>query len=202
MKRLLTLSILLVCLILTTTDGYAGGPWGKKIRGAGTLSYEQQVDGQTTGVESHIVWNIKLNTESGEINGHLSITEKLEDGTMRHFRLSSDQMQTEGNPPDSPTFFCEFNGVKTPSVRVVGVTDKETIVVLFDAQEKTIQYEVSYAPVNPNDDSSTTIGTGDPVSLDGHMMLDCGEESQVSQQGRISASSSIYLPIVLSESGN
>ena len=202
MKRSLTLSILLVCLILTTAEGYAGGPWSKTIRGAGTLSYVQSGNGKTIGVESHVVWNVKVNTESGEINGHVSIFEKLEDGTTRHFRLSSDQMQTEGNPEELPAFFCELDGQKTRSVRVVGVTDKETIAVLFDEQAKTIKYDVFYAPTNPNDDSSATIGTGGPADLDGHMYLDCGEESQVGQQGRIADSSKIFLPIVLSEFGN
>lgn len=205
MKRLSIISILLVCLIFTAFDGHAGGPWGKSIRGSGTLNYEGQDNGQTIGVESHIVWNIKLNTESGEINGHLSISEKLENGTMRHFRLSSDQMQTEGNPADSPTYFCEINGQMTRTARVVGVTDKETIKVLFDDASKTVLYEVSYAPTNPNTDSSTTIGTGDPISLNGRMTLDCGDTSQNSQTGRISDSTSngsIYLPIILSPSGN
>jgi hypothetical protein len=203
MKRLLTLSILLlVCLILTPTVSYAGGPWGKTIRGAGTLSYEQSVLSQTIGVESHIVWNVKVNTESGEINGHVSIFEKLEDGTTRHFRLSSDQMQTEGNPEELPTYFCELDGQKIRSVRVVGVTDKETIAVLFDEQAKTVDYEVSYAPTNPNDDSATRIGTGGPADLEGHMYLDCGEESQVGQQGRKADSSKIFLPIVLSGFGH
>lgn len=203
MKRLLTLSILMVCLIFTITDGYAGGPWGKTIRGAGTLSYVQSVSGQTIGVESHIVWNIKVNTESGEINGHVSIFEKLADGTTRHFRLASDQIQTEGNPEELPTYFCELDGKKTREVRIVGDTDNERIVVIFDNEEEIkIEYFVIYKNVNPNDDSATTIGTGGPAELDGHIYLDCGEESQVGQQGRMSDSSKIYLPIMLSGFGH
>jgi hypothetical protein len=196
MKRLLSLSILMVCLIFTTTDGYAGGPWGIRFRGSGQLTFNNAIGGQPT--DAHISWNFKLSKAPiPEINGHLNITEKLGDGSRRNFRLSGEQIETGGNPLDGPThFYCDSS---PREVQFVGlISDNRMITVTFQDPDNTVYYEV-IDMLNPNPPLTKT---EDFLELKGHMVLDCGEESQVGQQGRTADSSKIYLPIVLSGFGH
>ena len=196
MKRLLSLSILVVCLIFTTTDGYAGGPWGIRFRGSGQLTFNNAIGGQPT--DAHISWNFRLSKASiPEINGHLNITEKLGDGSRRNFRLSGEQIETGGNPLDGPThFYCDSS---PREVQFVGlISDNRMITVTFQDPDNTVYYEV-IDMLNPNPPLTKT---EDFLELKGHMVLDCGEESQVGQQGRTADSSKIYLPIVLSGFGH
>jgi hypothetical protein len=196
MKRLLSLSILMVCLIFTTTDGYAGGPWGIRFRGSGQLTFNNAIGGQPT--DAHISWNFRLSKASiPEINGHLNITEKLGDGSRRNFRLSGEQIETGGNPLDGPThFYCDSS---PREVQFVGlISDNRMITVTFQDPDNTVYYEV-IDMLNPNPPLTKT---EDFLELKGHMVLDCGEESQVGQQGRTADSSKIYLPIVLSGFGH
>jgi hypothetical protein len=186
----------MVCLIFTTTDGYAGGPWGIRFRGSGQLTFNNAIGGQPT--DAHISWNFKLSKAPiPEINGHLNITEKLGDGSRRNFRLSGEQIETGGNPLDGPThFYCDSS---PREVQFVGlISDNRMITVTFQDPDNTVYYEV-IDMLNPNPPLTKT---EDFLELKGHMVLDCGEESQVGQQGRTADSSKIYLPIVLSGFGH
>jgi hypothetical protein len=201
MKRILTLSILLVCLILSTADGYAGGPWGIRFRGGGQLTFNNAVGGQPT--DAHITWNFKLSkAPTPEINGHLNLTERLSDGSRRNFGLSGEQIETGGDPLNGETYFhCDSN---PREVKLVGfISNNRMIRVTFrEPQNQGSDNTVSYEVIDQSNQDVLLTNTGQFRSLNGHMVLDCGEESQVGQQSRTSDSSKIYLPIVLSESGN
>ncbi|MEJ2353704.1 MAG: hypothetical protein P8Y03_28320 [Anaerolineales bacterium] len=196
MKRSLTLSILLVCLILSTADGYAGGPWGIRFRGGGQLTFNNAVGGQPT--DAHITWNFKLSkAPTPEINGHLNLTERLSDGSRRNFRLSGEQIETGGDPLNGETYFHCDSGDR--EVQLMGsISESETITVTFKELENTVFYKVTDV-FSSNPALTETEGF---LQLNGHMVLDCAEESQVGQQGRTADPSKIFLPIVLSEFGN
>jgi hypothetical protein len=201
MKRLITLSILLACLILTTADGYAGGPWGIRFRGSGKLTFNNVVGGQPT--DAHITWNFKLSKAPiPEINGHLNLTEKLSDGSRRNFRLSGEQIETGGDPLDGPThFYCNSS---PREVQLVGfISNNRMIKVTFREPKNQGSYNtVSYEVIDQSSQDVLLTDTGEFRSLNGHMVLDCGEESQIGQQSRTSDSSKIFLPIMLSDSGD
>jgi hypothetical protein len=197
MKRLWIISISLVCLILTTTGSSAGGPWGIRFRGGGQLTFNNTINGQQT--DAHITWNFKLSDDPvPEINGHLSITEKLGDGSRRNFRLSGEQIETGGDPLNGQHTY--FHCDSTPQeVRFEGfISENRMITVTFQEPDDVVSYEV----IDPFNSSASLTDTGGFQQLNGHVLLECGQGSQNSQQGRISGSSSIYLPIVLSQSGN
>ena len=190
---------MLLCLILSTKQIFAGGPWDKSIRGSGSLNFSNSNGGKLT--NAHLTWNFKVNS-LGVYNGHLNITEKLDDGTMNHFQLSGDQLETFGDDKTpASSFNCTGGDL---SVLVAGKDAKGMLIIAyFDPPGNRVFYAVSDL-TKENPIISSTGDQAHPLPFDGRMTLDCGDASQDTHQGSNSdsASSDIYLPTVLSGSAN
>lgn len=196
MKRWIWFGMALLFTLLVTSDGSAGGPWDTTIRGNGRINFDSPNDYGVTSVRLN--WNIKTNA-TNEINGHLHIVEDLVDGGRRTFRLSSDQFQTQGNP-QGETFQTDFAcGPGDPSVQVVGDDVGGRRIVFIINEELNAVFYVIAAPFQ---ETLSSAGSPEaPLPLDGHIVLDCAEESaspdQPDSQPQTANSSNIYLPLVL-----
>lgn len=106
-------------VILLATAVQAGGPWSVKVEGNGIVT-----GADYDVMETDIGWNFKWNADTGEVNGHLNIVEKLMGGGTRHFQLSGDQVMPVGDPTVRPILFnCNAMNSDSRSVRVEGYDD-------------------------------------------------------------------------------
>lgn len=122
-KKFITIIFVILLCLCFVGIASAGGSWkvsesGNGVVSGGYLPYYGVV-------ESDIGWNFKWNSTTGDVNGHLNIVEKLNNGKVRHFKLYGYQVM----PVEDPTlpwilFNCGYDGRWARAVRVEGV-DKE-----------------------------------------------------------------------------
>lgn len=205
MNRRLILTLVIGLAMLISSHGSAASPWVGTIRGGGELILSGPGNGQIQ--EARLHWNLKLDRDD-VFNGHVSIMERLADGTKRNFRLSKHDLQTLKTSVSPGSFFrCTER-----SVQVVGLTEFEKIVVTFHENPNTIKYEITDLFKNEDEDGYFISSTEFAVPLDGRLTLEC-EASEALPEDQISDQISedgwhtteprkIFLPVVSAVPGD
>jgi hypothetical protein len=195
MTRRLMLTLVIGLSMLISTDGNAASPWVGTIRGGGQLVLEGSGSGQVR--EARIHWNLKVDKE-GVFNGHVSIMEVLNDGTKRSFQISKSDLQTvKTSLPPGSFFKCAER-----LVQVIGLTEREQIVVTFHENPNTIEYEITDRNKGESDEGYLVSATDSAELLDGRLTLECdpsvelpGEQIPADSQ-RTTEPQKIFLPVV------
>lgn len=141
-KRTLIALVVVLALAATVSVVWAGGPWAAKVEGNGTVSGGSLPSYDV--LETDIGWNFKWNADTGEVNGHLNIVEKLTDGKVRHFQLTGAHVLPVGDPTVRPILFnCASGGGDARSVRVEGTDDQGRLIAAHFRDSEHSQYPSS-----------------------------------------------------------
>lgn len=198
MQKLMIILVIGLAMLIVS-NGSAASPWVGTIRGGGELVLDGSGNGQVQ--EAHLHWNLKLDQED-VFNGHVSIMERLSDGTKRNFHLSKHDLQTLKTSEAPGSFFNCADG----EVQVISLTNFEKIVVSFRANPNTIRYEITDLFKQEGDEGYFISSTGNALPLDGRLTLECDASGslptdepaeQISEDGWHTATPrKIFLPVV------